>query len=34
MQELEALAQEAKVTMLSPYRFMRDHEEHCIYTVK
>ena len=34
MSELETLAQEAKVTKLSPFKFMQEHEDRCIYQVK
>ena len=34
MFELEDYALATKVTMLSPYKFMREHEDRCIYTVK
>ena len=32
--ELETLAQDAKVIMLSPYKFMREQADRCIYQVK
>lgn len=34
LNDLEDLAQEAKVTKLSPYKFMVEHEERCMYKVK
>ncbi len=34
MDTLEELSTDASVTMLSPIKFMREHQERCIYKVK